>query len=36
MKANNHNLDLVNINEYIKFGQILSVCSQDKLAVAKF
>ena len=26
---NNHNLNLVNINAYIKFGEILSICSQD-------
>ena len=24
-----HDLDLVNINVYIKFGEILSICSQD-------
>ena len=29
MTANNHNLDLVNIDAYIKFGEILSICSQD-------
>ena len=29
MTANDHNLDLVNINAYIKFGEILSICSQD-------
>ena len=29
MTANNPNLDLDNINSYIKFGQILSICSQD-------
>ena len=28
MTANKPNLDLVNINAYIKFGEILSVCSQ--------
>ena len=27
--CNNPNLDLVNINAYAKFGQILSICSQD-------
>ena len=26
---NNPNLDLVNINDYIKFCQILSICSED-------
>ena len=29
MTANNPNLALVNINTYIKFGEILSICSQD-------
>ena len=29
MAGNNHNLDLVNINAYIKFDEILSICSQD-------
>ena len=31
MTANNPNLDLdlVNINAYIKFGEDLSICSQD-------
>ena len=29
MTCNNPKLDLVNINAYIKFGEILSVCSQD-------
>ena len=29
MTGNNHNLDLVNINDYIKFGQILPICTQD-------
>ena len=29
MTFNNPKLDLVNINAYIKFGKILSVCSQD-------
>ena len=28
-KGNNPNLDLVNINAYKKFGEILSFCSQD-------
>ena len=27
--CNNPKLDLVNINAYIKFGEILSICSQD-------
>ena len=27
--CNNPRLDLVNINVYIKFGEILSICSQD-------
>ena len=26
---NNPNVDLVNMNAYIKFGEILSICSQD-------
>ena len=29
MTANNPNVDLVSINTYIKFGQNLSICSQD-------
>ena len=29
MPANNPKLDLVNMNAYIKFGEILSICSQD-------
>ena len=29
MTASNPNLDLVNISAYIKFGEILSICSQD-------
>ena len=29
MTVNNLNIDLVNINAYIKFGEILSICSQD-------
>ena len=29
MMCNNPNLDLVNINAYTNFGQILSICSQD-------
>ena len=27
--CNNLNLDLVNMNSYTKFGEILSICSQD-------
>ena len=27
--CNNPNLGLVNMNAYIKFGEILSICSQD-------
>ena len=30
MTANNPNLDLMGINAYIKFGEYLSLCSQDK------
>ena len=29
MTAYNHNIDLVNLNAYIKFGEILSICSHD-------
>ena len=29
MTANNPSLDLVSINSYIKFGQNMSICSQD-------
>ena len=29
MTGNNHKLDLVNIDVHTKFGQILSICSQD-------
>ena len=29
MMCNNPNVDLVNIIAYIKFGEILSICSQD-------
>ena len=29
MTGNNPNLDLVNINAYKKFGEILSICSQN-------
>ena len=27
--CNNPNIDLVNMNAYMKFGEILSICSQD-------
>ena len=29
LMCNNPNVDLVNMNAYIKFGEILSFCSQD-------
>ena len=29
MSGNNPNLDLVNMNAYTKFGEILSICSPD-------
>ena len=29
MMCNNPNIDHVNMNAYIKFGEILSICSQD-------
>ena len=29
MTANNNNVNLVSLNSYIKFGQNLSICSQD-------
>ena len=29
MTANNPNVDLVNMNAYVKFGEILSTCPQD-------
>ena len=29
MTVNNYNLDLVNKNAYIKFGEILSICPKD-------
>ena len=29
MTFNNPKLDLVNMNAYIKFGEIMSICSQD-------
>ena len=29
MTHNDPNIDLVTINAYIKFGEILSICSQD-------
>ena len=27
--CNNPNVDLINMNAYLKFGEILSICSQD-------
>ena len=32
----NRNVDLVNMNAYIKFGEILSICSQDIERKRKF
>ena len=29
MTSNNFSLDLVNVKAYVKFGEILSFCSQD-------
>ena len=29
MMCNNPNVDVVNMDTYIKFGEILSICSQD-------
>ena len=29
MGGSNHNLDLININKFPKFGEIISICSQD-------
>ena len=29
MTINNPNIDLDNINAYLKFGEMLSICSQD-------
>ena len=29
MMCSNPNVDLVNMDAYIKFGEILSICSQD-------
>ena len=29
MTGNNHKLDLVNVDMHTKYGQILSICSQD-------
>ena len=29
MDGSNPNLDLININAFTKFGEILSICSQD-------
>ena len=31
MVRKNPNLDLVNINAYTKFGEILSICSQEEM-----
>ena len=36
MTCNNPKLDLVNINAYIIFGKILSICSQDIERKQKF
>ena len=27
--CNNPNIDLVNMNAYIKFGELMTICSQD-------
>ena len=29
MEGSNPNIDLININAFTKFGEILSICSQD-------
>ena len=29
MTCTDHKIDVVNINAYLKFGEILSICSQD-------
>ena len=29
MMCNNFNVDPINMNAYVKFGEILSICSQD-------
>ena len=29
MTCNNPNVDLVNMNAYIKFGELMTICSQD-------
>ena len=29
MTANNPNLDRINVNAYMKFGEIMSICSPD-------
>ena len=36
MKCNSPNLDLVNMNAHIKFGEIMSICSQDIERETKF
>ena len=35
MTVNNPNLEIANINAYVIFGEILSICSQDTLYSAK-
>ena len=35
MMYNNPNVDLVNMNAYIRFGEILSICPQDILPETK-
>ena len=34
--CNNPNVDLVNLNAYIKFGEILLICSQDNERIQNF
>ena len=36
MMCDNRNVDLVNINAYIEFGKILSICSQDMGGIELF
>ena len=36
MSCDNPNVDLVNMNAYIKFGEILIICSQDIERKQKF
>ena len=36
MMCNDPRLDFVNINAYIEFGEILSICSQDSERKRKF